>query len=321
MGVPGQVLKGHRSLNSESRAESSTLPAICLVAKSLFSTQPTWCHANEPCGPLFAVGALPESERVPFLPERSRASGRGSDAFGGCTSVLHRRRLHLHCSRGVNRCWITTFPTTWTRRWPSRSSSTCTALAQLQSSNENSPRSIISPMRKVPSSSTPTVLATTTKWTTDQSGMECWLVLQNPATEGVDDVGFIETLVDVVVDLHNIDEHRIYASGWSNGCAMTQRLAMVSSDLFAAAGCMSMYLLTDPVDDYSPIPIMEVHGFLDQVVLVRIHGDERSVSIPPCGPSPRPTTPGPSRTSMSGPSTTVVRVGWRPLRQRRCTPP
>ena len=101
---------------------------------------------------------------------------------------------------------------------------------------------------------------------TNQAWNAGWCCAES-ATEGVDDVGFIETLVDVVVDLHNIDEHRIYASGWSNGCAMTQRLAMVSSDVFAAAGCMSMYLLTDPVADYSPIPIMEVHGFLDQVVL------------------------------------------------------
>tara|TARA_B100000003_G_scaffold202208_1_gene211183 strand:+ start:81 stop:1073 length:993 start_codon:yes stop_codon:yes gene_type:complete len=101
---------------------------------------------------------------------------------------------------------------------------------------------------------------------TNQAWNAGWCCAES-VTEGVDDVGFIETIVDIAVDLHPIDEQRIYASGWSNGCAMTQRLAMVSSDVFAAAGCMSMYLLTDPVDDYSPIPIIEVHGFLDQVVL------------------------------------------------------
>ena len=65
----------------------------------------------------------------------------------------------------------------------------------------------------------------------------------------------------------SIDSDKIYASGWSNGCAMAQRLAMESSHIFAAVGCMSFYLLMTPVNTYSPIPIMEVHGFLDQVVL------------------------------------------------------
>ncbi len=87
------------------------------------------------------------------------------------------------------------------------------------------------------------------------------------ARDDVDDVGFIEQLVNVSLEIHNIDENRIYASGWSNGCSMAQRLAMESSHIFAAVGCMAFYLLTEPVDSYSPIPIMEVHGFLDQVVL------------------------------------------------------
>ena len=42
---------------------------------------------------------------------------------------------------------------------------------------------------------------------------------------------------------------------------------MESSHIFAAVGCMSFYLITEPVGHYSPIPVMEVHGFIDQVVL------------------------------------------------------
>lgn len=101
---------------------------------------------------------------------------------------------------------------------------------------------------------------------TNQAWNAGWCCAES-ATEGVDDVGFIEAMVEVVVDLHPVDEERVYASGWSNGCAMTQRLAMVASDMLAAVGCMSMYFLTEPVEEYSPIPVMEVHGFLDQVVL------------------------------------------------------
>lgn len=110
---------------------------------------------------------------------------------------------------------------------------------------------------------------------TNQAWNAGWCCAES-VTEGVDDVGFIETMVEVVSGLYPIDEDRIYASGWSNGCAMSQRLAMVSSDVFAAVGCMSMYFLTEPVDDYSPIPIMEVHGFLDQVVLY----ESTALSVP-----------------------------------------
>ena len=94
--------------------------------------------------------------------------------------------------------------------------------------------------------------------------------------EEIDDVGFIEKMIQIVIQKYNIDTNRIYASGWSNGCAMSQRLAMESSDIFAAVGCMSMYLLTEHTDTYSPIPVMEVHGFLDQVVLY----ESTALSVP-----------------------------------------
>ena len=83
----------------------------------------------------------------------------------------------------------------------------------------------------------------------------------------IDDVGFIERVVEISLGMYNVDEDRVYASGWSNGCSMSQRLAMESSHIFAAVGCMAFYLITEPVDGYSPIPVMEVHGFLDNVVL------------------------------------------------------
>ena len=85
--------------------------------------------------------------------------------------------------------------------------------------------------------------------------------------DNIDDVGFITRVIEMTIEQENINSSRIYASGWSNGCAMVQRLAMEMSHVFAAVGCMSHYLITDYVDDYSPIPIMEVHGFLDNVVL------------------------------------------------------
>lgn len=104
----------------------------------------------------------------------------------------------------------------------------------------------------------------------DQEENQAWNAgwcCAHSARDDIDDVDFIEKVVNLSMEMHNVDADRIYASGWSNGCAMAQRLAMESSHVFAAIGCMAFYLITDHVDYYAPIPVMEVHGFLDQVVL------------------------------------------------------
>jgi len=113
----------------------------------------------------------------------------------------------------------------------------------------------------------------------DQEETQAWnsgWCCAHSTREGIDDVGFIEKIVNLSLEMHNVDSNRIYASGWSNGCSMAQRLAMESSHIFAAVGCMAFYLITEPVDYYSPIPIMEVHGFLDQVVLY----ESSALSVP-----------------------------------------
>ena len=81
-----------------------------------------------------------------------------------------------------------------------------------------------------------------------------------------DDVGFILQMVDTIMQNHSIDKSRVYSTGWSNGCGMTQRLAVEASEVFAATGCMAMYKFVDAPSDYLPIPFMEVHGLLDEIV-------------------------------------------------------
>ena len=82
-----------------------------------------------------------------------------------------------------------------------------------------------------------------------------------------DDVGFILQMLDTIVQNHSIDQSRVYVTGWSNGCGMTQRLAVQASEVFAASGCMAMYLFAEVPSDYNPIPFIEVHGILDEIVL------------------------------------------------------
>jgi len=83
----------------------------------------------------------------------------------------------------------------------------------------------------------------------------------------LNDTGLIMEIVNKVVANHSVDENRIYLTGWSNGCSLSQKLANEHSDRFAAMACMSYYLLDDPGPDYSPIPVMEIHGLLDQIIL------------------------------------------------------
>ena len=102
--------------------------------------------------------------------------------------------------------------------------------------------------------------ATTTRGTPDT-------VAKTAGEMGLNDTGLILEIVDRVVANHSVDESRVYLTGWSNGCSLSQKLANDHSDVFAAVACMSYYLLEDPNPDYSPIPIMEIHGLEDQIIL------------------------------------------------------
>ena len=80
----------------------------------------------------------------------------------------------------------------------------------------------------------------------------------------IDDSGFLSALIDLAIEELPIDETRVYVTGWSNGCGMAQRLAMDASHQIAAVACTSFYLLYDVQPDYTPVPMLELHGFLDE---------------------------------------------------------
>lgn len=82
--------------------------------------------------------------------------------------------------------------------------------------------------------------------------------------QSADDVGFLRRLIDDVASRHPVD--RVFVTGLSNGCAMAQRFAAEASDVVDAAACMSFYLLSEPDADYTPVPVLEIHGTADPVV-------------------------------------------------------
>ena len=75
-----------------------------------------------------------------------------------------------------------------------------------------------------------------------------------------DDVGFLLKLIDTLIENRSADGDRVYMTGWSNGCYMSQEMASVASNRITAIACMAGYTEEPVHPDYSAVPIMEIHG-------------------------------------------------------------
>jgi polyhydroxybutyrate depolymerase len=88
--------------------------------------------------------------------------------------------------------------------------------------------------------------------------------------ENIDDVAFISTLIDYLVDELNIDETRIYAAGISNGAMMSCRLGCELSDKIAAIAMVVGAMPEDLVAHCSPsepISVLIINGTEDPLIL------------------------------------------------------
>jgi polyhydroxybutyrate depolymerase len=89
-----------------------------------------------------------------------------------------------------------------------------------------------------------------------------------PATSaGVDDVAFIEALIDRLVDRYPVDPQRVFIVGHSNGAIMAQVLGCRLADRIA--GVASVAGALDDTQSCNPsrgVPFLEVHGTYDQNV-------------------------------------------------------
>ncbi|HSO23515.1 MAG TPA: PHB depolymerase family esterase [Chondromyces sp.] len=86
---------------------------------------------------------------------------------------------------------------------------------------------------------------------------------------GIDDVGFVDALLDTLMERYTIDPRRIYASGMSNGGAFTHRLGCELSGRLAAiatvAGQMAPKMAAQCKPDH-PIAVIDFHGTKDRIV-------------------------------------------------------
>ncbi len=91
--------------------------------------------------------------------------------------------------------------------------------------------------------------------------------------ENVDDVGYLVAVIDAVAALRPIDRSRVFATGISNGAAMSHRLALERPDRIAAiapvansiaASLTATALATAPTA--TPVPVLMIMGTQDPLV-------------------------------------------------------
>ena len=90
-----------------------------------------------------------------------------------------------------------------------------------------------------------------------------------PDVQGIDDVGFINALVDFLVVEYTININKIYLCGFSNGSFLTQKIAFEANSKFAAIGTLGGTLhqsFHDLGNPNRPIPMIYFFGTDDPFV-------------------------------------------------------
>lgn len=83
---------------------------------------------------------------------------------------------------------------------------------------------------------------------------------------GVDDVGFLATLLDEVAQRFPVDATRVHAMGFSNGASMALRLAAELPDRIAAVAADAGHPFASPAPDARPVPTICVCGTIDPLI-------------------------------------------------------
>lgn len=83
------------------------------------------------------------------------------------------------------------------------------------------------------------------------------------AASNVDDVGFVDALLDHLGTTTCHDRRRVYASGMSNGAILSHRLGCELADRIAAIAPVSGTDMTASCTPSRPVPTMQIHGTED----------------------------------------------------------
>lgn len=120
--------------------------------------------------------------------------------------------------------------------------------------------------------------------------------------KGVDDVKFIDELINYMMKKYGADPARVYITGISNGGFMTTRLACEIPNRIAAIAVVAATLnVGEGYDLKSPMPVIYMHGTTDNIVKYNggklfgrkmySHKDiiEKWVAMDECNPEPEKT--------------------------------
>ena len=87
-------------------------------------------------------------------------------------------------------------------------------------------------------------------------------------TDSVDDVGFVQALIERLAEDYCVDPRRIHATGMSNGGFISHRLACELSDTIASIAPVAGVIGVDPGEcaPERPMPVWQFHGTRDPLV-------------------------------------------------------
>jgi polyhydroxybutyrate depolymerase len=114
-------------------------------------------------------------------------------------------------------------------------------------------------------------LYVTPSGTSDKTGAPFWNATDACCDlygSNVDDVGYLNAVLDDVEARFNVDKKRIFFTGHSNGGFMSHRMACDASDRIAAIVSLAgaVWLDASKCNPIVPVPVLEVHGDADTEV-------------------------------------------------------
>jgi polyhydroxybutyrate depolymerase len=99
-------------------------------------------------------------------------------------------------------------------------------------------------------------------------------------TDGVDDIGFVKDILDTAASKLCVDEHRIYATGMSNGGFLSNRIGCELADRFAAIAPVAGVTGVPTCTPSRPVPVIHFHGTADTLVPYDGNASMNFVAVP-----------------------------------------